>query len=305
VSATFLRANDGGSGPPRLAIYQSQWGMGGLGTDGREWTAEEKLERIRDAGFEGVLVFDIDPTTPRWMELAPEYGLALGHGTFAATLDGIKRELDVANRVGATFLCAQSRDYFLVGDAATEFLRGAVQAGVDAGVACLVETHRACVTQDLIRTAEYLRAIPEMLLVVDFSHYVVAGQVPTVDDLSGPIPEGIEELLGLCLERAAGFHGRVSNGQQAQVDIGRDGDHPAVADFGRWWRQGMANWLGHAGPGDVLPFVPELGPPPYSITIRSADGATAGEISDRWEQALVLKRIAASLWDDVAQAVPA
>ena len=47
-----------------------------------------------------------------------------------------------------------------------------------------------------------------------------------------------------------------------------------------------------AGQGDVLPFASELGPPRYAIT--TPDGL---EFSDRWEQSLVMKRLAEQAWD--------
>ena len=47
-----------------------------------------------------------------------------------------------------------------------------------------------------------------------------------------------------------------------------------------------------ARPGDVLPFASELGPPRYAITLP--DGR---EFSDRWEQSLVMKKLAEQAWE--------
>ncbi|MNY54014.1 hypothetical protein D3C86_1898290 [compost metagenome] len=57
----------------------------------------------------------------------------------------------------------------------------------------------------------------------------------------------------------------------------------------------MRYWLQGAKPGDVLPFVCELGPAPYAI--KGADGK---ELSSRWEQALLLKSIAEACWKRAA-----
>jgi hypothetical protein len=45
----------------------------------------------------------------------------------------------------------------------------------------------------------------------------------------------------------------------------------------------------------VLTFLCELGPPPYAIT--GSDGA---ELSDRWQDALVMKDMVKSLWQRIA-----
>jgi hypothetical protein len=48
----------------------------------------------------------------------------------------------------------------------------------------------------------------------------------------------------------------------------------------------------------VLPFVCELGPPPYAITV-CGKGDVQSEVSDRWTQSLLFARIARSLWERV------
>ena len=104
-----------------------------------------------------------------------------------------------------------------------------------------------------------------------------------------------------CLNRrfiAASVHGRVSNGHQVQVDIGDGTDDLPTAHFARWWKRGFSSWRERAAPGDVFTFVTELGPPPYSIITRGPGSAFSREISDRWEQTLVFKRLAEALWTE-------
>ena len=38
----------------KLQIYQSYWGMVGLPYGGEEWSMEEKVAKIAEAGFDGV-----------------------------------------------------------------------------------------------------------------------------------------------------------------------------------------------------------------------------------------------------------
>lgn len=58
------------------------------------------------------------------------------------------------------------------------------------------------------------------------------------------------------------------------------------------WRECFRAWRKRAKAGDVMPFTSELGPPRYAIT--TPDGR---EISDRWQQSLVLREIAQDAWD--------
>ena len=56
-------------------------------------------------------------------------------------------------------------------------------------------------------------------------------------------------------------------------------------------REELASWRKRAGPDAVLTFLCELGPAPYAIT--GPDGA---ELSDRWQDALVMKDMVRALW---------
>jgi hypothetical protein len=67
--------------------------------------------------------------------------------------------------------------------------------------------------------------------------------------------------------------------------------------FLRWWKEGFALWRGRPQDGDLV-FLCELGPPNYAIT-----DASGNELSDRWEEALVLKRLARELWAETASPV--
>jgi hypothetical protein len=157
-----------------------------------------------------------------------------------------------------------------------------------------VETHRGTITQDLIRTAEYVRELASLQLTIDYSHYVVAGELHTVSDEA-------EELLQSLLRHAASIHTRISNGEQVQIDPGVNGDHPMLPHFMRWWESAMRGWLYARGrEAAAFPVVIELGPPSYAITTDEAGGRKT-EISDRWSQSLYLKRLVQQLWEKASK----
>jgi hypothetical protein len=279
----FVR--DGSALPPRLEVHQALWGMVGLrGDGGREASPEGQVAAIAAAGFTGVLgSVPPRPERPRWRRLLDEHGLAFGALAFPARPEDLDPLLADARDFGAAYVNAQVMDAFVVGAPAVELLRGLGERAAGAGMPFFVETHRGRVTQDLLRTVDYVRRLPELLLTLDLSHYVVAGEVGAT---SAAVDACFAELFG----RTGSIHGRVSNGQQVQVDAG-DGTHGPVTAFRAWWTAAMRAWRAAAAPGDVLPFVVELGPPAYAIT--TPEGR---EVSDRWAQALVLRRIALECW---------
>jgi len=285
------RINDGTANPPRLEIQQSWWGMERLGDGTREWSDEEKLEKIAEAGFAGILGRLPEPSEQeRWKRQLDAYRFSFGIHSFPSSRGELAPLLRKAKEFGVQYVNSQVMDSFVVDEAAIALLDALTQEAADAGLPYLVETHRGRVTQDLHRTVSYVRALPAVRLTIDLSHYAVAGEL-----VGESLLRKAEPLFDVLLQRTAAIHGRVSNGEQVQIDIGQDGQHELVEHYLRWWSRGMAYWLKDAQPGDVLPFVSELGPPGYAITERTSAQGTR-EISDRWQQALVFKRLAEEAW---------
>ena len=61
-----------------------------------------------------------------------------------------------------------------------------------------------------------------------------------------------------------------------------------------WLEYAIRSWRKRAGPDAVLTFLCELGPPPYAVT-----GSDGRELSDRWQDALVMKDMIGKLWDRI------
>nr|WP_143101060.1 TIM barrel protein [Paenibacillus sp. 1_12] len=268
--------------------------MIGLGNGEREWTMEEKFEKIAEAGFTGIMGrLPEGRDADVWRRLLDDYGFSFGIHSFPGRPEDITELLKDAKQFGVQYVNSQVMSSFLIGQPAIDLLDGLVQAGRSAQMPYFVETHRGRVTQDLHRTVEYVRAVSDLRLTIDLSHYIVAGEVTGSDE---SVLNKVSELFDSLLERTSSIHARVSNGEQVQVDIGSGGEHPMVPHFMGWWQRGMGYWLKDAQPGDVLPFVTELGPPDYAITNQSYLFSGRSEISDRWEQARVLKRLGEEAW---------
>ena len=281
----YARYNDGSGAPPRLRIQHSLWSLIKLPFNAAvEWTLAEKLERVRSEGFEAVECWltDNDEREHRAALDTAGLRLVLGHRPFQ--LKDVQATVARAKRLHADFVFAQPADAFTpVGEVAA-LVREGRQIANDAGLAFFVEIHRNNFTENLPQIKQLIDAVPDIRFTADLSHLVVCGEFYGWED------ERAVDRLASVLERTSHLHGRISNGEQVQVDVG-DGTNATAQFFVRLWAKAMSHWLNSAVPGDVLPFTSELGPPRYAIT--TPDGK---EISDRWEQSLVMKRLAEQAW---------
>lgn len=293
---------------PRLEVLMSWWGMNGLRVQngaGNEWSIDEKVRCIAEAGYDGINGFLPEgKEAERLSRLLDQYNLSFSVNAYPKTAEELDVFLCKAKSFGRVdFVNVQVIRPFLVGEQAVQLLADMAELSRSAGIPAYIETHRGTITQDLLRTVEYAQALPELELTIDFSHYVVAGEMHTVSDEA-------EELLQTLLPRTKSIHARISNGEQVQIDIPMFGsvdeedavhrafEHPMLMHFQRWWLEGMRSWRQSAQEDEVLPFVCELGPPPYAITVRGPNGVQC-EVSDRWTQALLFAKIARSLWERV------
>ncbi|MFC5449848.1 sugar phosphate isomerase/epimerase family protein [Paenibacillus aestuarii] len=291
---------------PRLEVLMSWWGMNGLGVQdgaGNEWSMEEKVQHIAEAGYDGINgMLPEGEEAERWHRLLDRYNLSYSVNAYPKTVEELDVFLCKAKSFGKVgFVNVQVMRPFLVGEQAVQLLAGMAEVSRSAGIPAYIETHRGTITQDLLRTIEYVHRLPGLELTIDFSHYVVAGEMRTVSDEA-------EELLQALLPRTKSIHARVSNGEQVQIDVpmfesadeegaaDSEFEHPMLKHFRRWWLRGMCNWRQVALDGEVLPFVCELGPPPYAITVGNLHDKQY-EVSDRWTQALLFAKIARSLWE--------
>ena len=143
-----------------------------------------------------------------------------------------------------------------------------------------IETHRATVCQDMWRTVGFVQRFPAMRFNGDFSHWYAGQEM---------VYGGFEKKLAFIrpvLNRVRFIHGRIANPGCIQVPW-KDG--AAYAEhFKQLWIESFRGFLRTAQPGDHICFTPELLP---SNIFYAREWAGVAQ-SNRWEQSLLLKRIA-------------
>jgi hypothetical protein len=294
--AENLHISDGSDDPPKLWIAINVWGLEKLPSGGPEWSLDEKLKRLREAGgFDVIDRYTVaDPKSMAAVEeldaLVEKYGFKVGMATSIDRLEELDVAVSLAKKAGTPYIDVMVGPYTMPEADAVRLMETISERFRREKIAVAFQTHRGLVTQDLLRTVAYTKSLPDLRFDLDLSHYFVAGEI-------GEDP-GAAALAAfdVILERAVMLDGRVSNGEQVQIDIGPDGDNPHAKRFAALWKRTMVAWLERAKPGDVLPFRVELGPPSYAIL-----DLKGREISDRWEQTLVLRTLAERTFNEAVK----
>ena len=270
----------------RFLVYQSLWAMERRRPDGLEWTLDEKLAMIRDAGFDGAGVRFFDRQYAKTVtDFLRAHGMSWQAQCYPKTVDDLKPIIEHVQEMGADHINLQPdvRPYRL--EECIPYIEGWRRLAADAGITLQIETHRDRMTTDLFFTLHLLDCFPDLRLTGDLSHYVVGRE------FAWPISEENHALMRRILDNCWGFHGRVASREQIQVQISFAHQKEWVDLFMGWWEYGFRQWKNKAGTDATLTFLCEMGPKEYAMT-----GADGYELSDRWQEAIMMKDMVRGLW---------
>ncbi|WP_322044806.1 sugar phosphate isomerase/epimerase [Paraburkholderia sp. J67] len=280
--------------PQSLLVFQSLWAMERRHTDGYERTLEENLRLIASSGFDGVSAHYTDRAAVKQLsQLRAEYGLNAEAQCFPRTIDDLQPILENAVEFGAHHIDIQPDVRPRTVPECIQLLDGWQRLAEQTDIPVYIETHRDRMTTDLFFTLDLLDARPNLKLLGDISHYLVARE------FAWPVSEENHALMHRILDHSWSFHGRVASREQVQIELSFAPHRMWVDLFLDWWRYGFASWRRRAGANDTLAFTCELGPKPYAIIDRDGNDTT-----DRWQESLLLKDWIRTLWSEVEKAIP-
>ena len=170
-------------------------------------------------------------------------------------------------------------------DDAAALIGAVLEASAKYSVPLYPETHRATIFQDPWRTVQFLKQFPSLEFNGDFSHWYTGTEM---------VYGGFEnklEFIRPVLERVGFIHGRIGNPGCMQVDIG-DGNEDEASVRGSLPRavDRIVSRVFCAGGRARIESASRRSCWARNTTTRELfDGH---EESDRWEQSLVLVRIA-------------
>jgi hypothetical protein len=278
----------------RLLVYQSLWAMERRRPDGLEWSLAEKLAMIRDAGFDGAGVRFFDEAYA-WevTGFLRAHNLSWQAQCYPQSVEDLAPILERVHRLGANHINLQPdvRPYRLTD--CIPYIEGWQRLADEAGIAVHIETHRDRMTTDLITTLQLLDRFPHLRLTADLSHYLLGRE------FAWPVSAENHALIHRILDNAWGFHGRVASREQIQVQLSFAHHKDWLDLFMAWWEYGFRSWRRRAPADATLTFLCELGPKEYAMT-----GADGYELSDRWQEALMLKDMVRALWQRIEAEAP-
>ncbi|HEX9997630.1 MAG TPA: sugar phosphate isomerase/epimerase [Abditibacterium sp.] len=286
----FANLSDHSSLAPRMRVGHTLWNLEKLPMNSPvEWTIAEKMRRVKDAGFEHIECWIGDNEHgAEVVSQVRENGLHFALGHRPLSVEDTRKTIEFAAKCDAQWVLCQPASAYHSLEEVVQIVREGAKIAADSGMCYFVETHRNNYTETIRQTLELIEAVPEIAITADFSHFVVGGE------FYGWESEGAIERMRPIIERVAHVHGRISNGEQVQVDVGdgSGGEGTPAGFFKQIWTEIFKTWRAKAKNGDIIAFSSELGPPRYAITLP--DGS---EFSDRWEQSLVMKKLALEAWE--------
>ncbi|MBS0258888.1 MAG: sugar phosphate isomerase/epimerase [Proteobacteria bacterium] len=274
----------------KLLVFQSLWAMERLSGDSHEPSLEENIARIAAAGFDGVSAHYTDRADVQRLNRAIRgTGLRIEGVCFPRSIEDLRHTLALAQEFPVSHIDLQADIRPRRVEDCLPLLDGWMRLAEEAGVPVLIETHRNRMTSDLLFTLDLLERRPELPLLADLSHYLVARE------FAFPVEDESQRQIRRILRNAQAFHGRIGSCEQIQIEISFAHHRPWVDLFLNWWDYGFRHWRSLAPDNGELVFTCELGPSPYAITGRDGSDST-----DRWVESLQLKTMAQTLWAQTA-----
>ena len=274
----------------RLRVYTSLWAMQPHDQTGVKLPLDQVCAMVAGAGYDGMAI-DLGASDVAVAHVVRPHmqrvGLTPLIVAFPKTVESLEDTLLMARDFGAPFVDVIGQVMPLAVDDMVPVIEAWMAMAERIGVTVQFETHRNCITNDLYVTLQLLDRIPGMRLCADLSHYVVDRE------FWFPLSDRDMGLMSRILRRSDCFQGRVASREQIQLQLAFPQHRKWVDLFKGWWREGLADWRARNAAGDCI-FLCELGPPEYAMT-----GPDGREMSNRWEEALLIKSWVRQIWDEL------
>ena len=260
---------------PRIRHLCSLGTLAGYGGKKGDWSAAEKLKKIRKAGFDGFR----GRLHVASAEEVGKSGLIFACATDVGGPAEVEDKLTEIKEEAARCASVQLLDHTTRTAEAVTVARAVMACADKIGLDVSIEVRRDTCTETPEKTYALADGFEKaerrpLKLTWDFSGFAV------LKHLSSPFWARLAERPDL-MRLANQFHLRPFNGHHVQVPaVGKGGKRtPEFVDFMKFADRVLANWLAGAGPGREMFVCPE----------QIADGYWLSVFSDRFADAKVIR----------------
>lgn len=260
----------------KIKFIKSTWGM-------TEITLEEKFKSIKNAGFDGVeMGFPENRNDQKkFNDLLKKYNLIFVAQQWSAGknkkehIKSFKQQFIQNAKFNPVFVNSHTgADYFSF-EENLEILKESYLIANDIGIKLIHETHRGrCLFYPEI-TSKYLKALPELKLTADFSHWCCVTE---------SMLNNHQYFLNEALKNSDHIHARIGYEEGPQVSDPRAPEWKKHLEIHlSWWKKIIKYHTGNSS--DFITITPEFGPPNYMNTLPY----TKQPVADLWDINLFIK----------------
>lgn len=267
--------------PPGLNCYMNLMAFDSLPENSAapRGTREEQFEGIREAGFGGVQFAGAASE----LELSFCRSAGLGFAGSGRINRPSEAKLLAAGAAGNGYDCVTLHVGWGIesDDEAFRLIESVLDASLQTHLPLYIETHRATICQDMWRTVQFVKRFPDMRFNGDFSHWYAGQEM---------VYGGFEQKLAYIqpvVERVRFLHGRIADPGCIQVPV--EEGSTCLLHFEQLWTACFRAYF-QSEPERPFCFTPEL----LSPKIHYARTLNGFEITNRWDESLLLNRIAAN-----------
>jgi sugar phosphate isomerase/epimerase len=239
----------------KLKLVRHLWGM--------NTPLELAFPLFRQQGYQAIEGHPPHDQQERVRSLREASGLGLigmaftGGDSIDQHFDSLRQQVDNLLAQGAYQITVHSGSDAWPVAKAVEFLGRVNEYEQGLPVAVGHETHRGRILFNPWVTRDLLRQLPNLKLVIDFSHFVCVAERLNWDDGG---------IVDLCAQRCVHLHARVGYEEGPQVPDPSAAEYAGhLAKHVEWWK---VVWNARKRMGDAsLSVTPEFGPPGYLHTL--------------------------------------
>lgn len=276
---------------PNIVLTANLWSLVGHPSTAREWSLEQKIKAVKDAGFHAITTV----AGPEHKKLLEKYDLRLMGYFSSAKPSEFPKLIKSQVNAGAENINVQLGDHDTLPAKAAKMAVSLIKEGRKQGIDIYVEVHRDTATETPEKTFEiakiYRKTTGEYLPITwDHSHLATVKHLRPAEYSERLLkPKNLHQLTPL-------YHCRPFNGHHCQIPVtnGRGRMTPEFKDWMKFIDDLFDLWLKGPRPNNEIWVCPEIGP--------VLGGYNLSSLPPSWHEAIICSRQILKSWKKAVKA---